>query len=556
MQRRAPTIRWLVAASAGLLLASCATAPAGRSGEVTVHLVGLNDFHGNLDAPLNVSFPDPETPGAMSPAGAGGAARMATLATELLSRPNSVMVGAGDLIGASPLLSGLFHDEPTIESLSKMGLALSAVGNHEFDEGLAEIRRMQQGGCHPVDGCKGPTEFKGAGFQYLAAGTIDTSTGKTVFPAHVVREFDGVKVGFIGLSLKGVPELIAPSARKGLEFLDEAETINAETAKLRAAGVEAIVVLIHQGGYPGPTLPGCEGMTGEITRILPKLDRAVDVVVSGHTHTAYVCNVDGRLLTSAGKYSVMLTDMTLTLDRATGDVVRSEGRNIVVRKDRYAEDAGQVALIDGYRRIASALTERVVGTLETPLSRDPNPSGERPLGLVVADAMKAAAEGATGDSADVAFMNPDGVRSDLAASPGGVTYADLYASQPFGNALYLMTMSGAQIEAVLAQQFRPVGTGDNVLQVSDGFSFRWRRDAAGLGSVVPGSVRLNGKALDPAAIYRVVTNDFMFSGGDGFTAFGVGQNVQDIGSDVAAMEAWFRANRQVKAPAGGRVILE
>lgn len=549
-------LHWLVPAVSGLALAGCAASPAADTGSITVHLVGINDFHGNLEAPPNVSYPDPENPGQQTPAGIGGAARLATLAAELLSRPNSVMVGAGDLIGATPILSGLFHDEPTVESLSMMGLALSAVGNHEFDEGLAELRRMQDGGCHPLDGCRGPTPFKGAGYQYLAAGTIEDASGQTVFPAHAVREFDGVKVGFIGLSLKGVPALIPPSAAEGLTFLDEAETINAEAAKLRSAGVEAIVVLIHEGGYPGPSLPGCEGMTGPITSILPRLDRSVDVVVSGHTHEAYVCKVDGRLLTSAGRYGVMLTDMTLTIDRASGDVVDAQGRNVVVRKDKYAEDPKQVALIDSYRRLAAGLTERVVGEAAGPLTKTQDAAGESPLGAVIADAMKAAAEAATGDAADIAFMNPGGVRNDIPPGKAQITYADIYASQPFGNALMQFTLTGAQIEAALAQQFRPNGVGDKILHVSDGFGYRWRKDANGTGSVVPGSIVINGKPLDPAATYSVVTNSFVYSGGDGFTAFTAGQNARDIGGDVEALEAWFKANRPIRPPAKGRVILE
>jgi len=552
---RLPNARWIAGSALALLLHGCASAPTDPAGPVTVHLVAMNDFHGNLETPAPIALPDPENLGEMIPGDSGGAPRVATLAGELLSRPNSVMVAAGDLIGATPLLSGLFHDEPTIESLSRMGLALSAVGNHEFDEGMAELRRMQEGGCHPVDGCKGPVAFKGAGFRYLAAGTLDTRTGQTVFPASVVRDFDGVKVGIIGLSLKGVSQLIPPSARSGLEFLDEAETINREAAKLRAEGVETIVVLIHEGGYPGPVQPGCDGMTGPIVSIVPKLDHAVDVIVSGHTHTAYVCKVDGRLLTSAGKYGVMLTDVTLEIDRKTGDVTSAEAKNIVVRKDRFAEDPGQTSLIESYRRIAAGLTSRVAGVAEQPLGDSEDRSGESAMGAVVADAMLAAAESATGDKADVAFMNPGGIRSGV---PGGIelTYADLYRAQPFGNSLYVFTLTGAQIEAVLAQQFSATGSDDNILHVSEGSGFRWRRNAAGVGSVSPGSIRIGGKPLDPAASYRVVTNNFMFDGGDGFTAFSVATDPKDIGSDVQALEVWFRANRPLRAPAPGRVVLE
>ena len=243
------------------------------------------------------------------------------------------MVAAGDLIGASPLLSSLFHDEPTIESLSKMGLAITSVGNHEFDEGWQELRRMQDGGCHPVDGCKGPKPFEGAKFEYLAASTF-LDSGQTLFPPYTVRTFDGVKVGFIGLTLEGTPDVITPAARAGITFRDEAETVNALVPKLKAEGVEAIVVLLHEGGFTNATLDDCHGLTGTITEIVPKFDKAVDVVVTGHTNGIYICTLDGRLVTSAGAYGTRVTDISLLIDRKTGDVIGKSARDIVIRRGR------------------------------------------------------------------------------------------------------------------------------------------------------------------------------------------------------------------------------
>jgi 5'-nucleotidase len=536
------------------LLAGCAgVGPIDRP--VEVRILAINDFHGNLEPPAGgVRIPDPDRPGASITIPSGGAARLASaIAERSAGSPNTVMVAAGDLIGASPLLSSMFQDEPTIESLSQMGLALSAVGNHEFDEGLEELRRMQNGGCHPRVGCRGPAVFKGAGFRYLAASTIDDATGRTVFPSHEIREFGGVKVAFIGLTLRGTPALLAPPSRAGLTFLDEAESVNREVSKLKTQGVEAFIVLIHEGGFNSAGDDKCEGLSGPITEIIPKLDKAVDVIISGHTHRSYVCRIDGRLLTSASQYGTMFTEMSLTLDRGSRDIVRSEAQNVIVRAELFEEDPLQTDLIGAYKRLAAPLMERSVGRLTAPLGYARDPAGESDLGSVIADAMREAAVIATGQPFDVAFMNPGGIRGDLSKS-GDVTFADLFAVQPFGNSLTALTLTGSEIEAVLRQQFRTDGM--KILHVSDGFSYRWRRQADGSGVLVSGSVRVNGAPLNPERAYRVVTNNFVASGGDGFTAFSVGRDVTPVGGDVEALETYLGAHSPVSAPARGRVVLE
>jgi 5'-nucleotidase len=541
-------------AAAGLaaLLSSCASIGAPK-GPLEIHVVAFNDFHGNLEAPASVPLPDPEHPGQTVPAGSGGAARFSTLSRQLLQRPNSIMVAAGDLIGASPLLSGLFHDEPTVESLSVMGLAITSVGNHEFDEGVEELHRMQDGGCHPKDGCKSGHTFKGAKYHYLSANAIETAKNATVFPASEVRTFEGVKVGFIGLSLRGVPALLAPPARQGLAFLDEAETVNKEAARLKAQGVEAIVVLIHEGGFPARQGDPCKGISGPITQIVPKLDKAVDVVVSGHTHESYVCTIDGRLVTSAGRYSVMLTDMTLTIDRTTRDITRAEAHNVVVRKE-LLEDPKINKLLAPYKALADGIINRIVGRLDAPLPETLDDNAESALGHVIADSFLEAAKKAAGGPVDIALMNPGGVRTALPSSNGQVKYSDLYTVEPFGNTLVVMSLTGAEIEALLAQQFPADGGERKILHVSQGFGFHWKLDASGKGAVVPGSVMLNGQLLVAAKTYRVVTNNFLASGGDGFTAFRAGQDEISAGNDVDALEAYFGAHTPVKAPAGGRVV--
>jgi 5'-nucleotidase len=359
---------------------------------VDLRVLAINDFHGYLrPSPGGIAIADPEDRTKKITVPAGGAEHMATLVNQLRAgRNHTIFVAAGDLIGASPFLSAMFQDEPTIEALSMMGLDISAVGNHEFDEGKDELLRMQNGGCHPIDQCQGPHPFAGAKFRYLAASTFEKRSGKTVFPAYDIREFGGIPVAFIGLTLKGTPGLVSPVGVADLEFRDEAETVNALIPELKARGVEAIVVLIHEGGLPTGDYNECPGISGPIVDIVRKFDRAVDVVVTGHTHRAYVCEIDGRLVTSGDKYGTVVTAIDLKLDPVTRDVISATADNTIVRTATLAKDAGQTALIESYDRLAAPLGNRAAGSVTETLSRTPKNTGESPLGDIIADAQLAA----------------------------------------------------------------------------------------------------------------------------------------------------------------------
>jgi 5'-nucleotidase len=542
-----------VAIASFLALAACTTRPAAVTGDapVQVNLLAINDFHGNLDPPGGGVFViDRANPGARASVPGGGAPRLASAVAELARRPNTVMVAAGDLIGASPLLSSLFHDEPTIEALSAMGLAITSVGNHEFDEGWQELKRMQTGGCHPVDGCKGPRPFAGATFEYLAASTF-LDDGTTLFPPYSIREFDGVKVGFIGMTLEGTPDVITPAARAGIRFADEAETVNALVPELQAQGVEAIVVLLHEGGFTTGAQDDCRGLAGTIVDIVPKFDKAVDVVVTGHTNGIYICTVDGRLVTSAGAYGTRLTDISMLIDPKTGDVIGARARDVMITADAYAEDPAQVALINAYRTQAEPLMKRIVGATTAVIARGRTATGETVLGDIIADSMLAAARRAE-PGTQIAFMNPGGIRADLPFNPGGqLTFADIFAVQPFGNDLVVLTLTGSDIETILRQQYQPGG--NNILQVSDGFAFTWRQAAGQPIEIIPGSVRLNGAPLVPTQTYRVVTNNFLAGGGDSFAGFRSGKDKVTVGSDLEALETYVTTNSPLAASSKGRI---
>jgi 5'-nucleotidase len=545
----------LTLAAATLMASQPISRATAQSASVDLRILAINDFHGYLRASsggIRIADPNDKTKKIAVPA--GGAEHMATLVKELSEgHKNTIFVAAGDLIGASPLLSAMFHDEPTIESLSMMGLALASVGNHEFDEGKDELKRMQNGGCHPVDQCQGPHPFMGAKFQYLAASTRETATGNTIFPPYAIREFDGIPVAFIGLTLKGTSGIISPASAAGLEFQDEAETVNALVPELKARGIEAIVVLIHEGGYPTGDYNECPAISGAIVDIVKKFDRAVDLVISGHTHQPYVCEIDGRLVTSADKYGTLVTAIDVKLDTKSRDVVSAKADNVIVRSGALAKDPEQTALIAAYDKLAAPIGNRRAGSVTATLSRVPNEAGESALGDIVADAQLAATVAAANGGAVVAFTNPGGLRADLAAKDdGAVTYADVFASQPFRNQLVTLTLSGNQIKTMLEQQWldpkRP-----RILQVSRGFNYAWD-DSKPFGErVIAGSMSLAGEPVDPVKSYRVTVNNYLSTGGDGFTALTEGTGQQFGLYDADALYAYFQANSPISPAPADRI---
>ncbi len=520
-------------------MAACTTTPPRATQPVNVKILAINDFHGNLQPPRGgIRIKDPADASKTINVPAGGSEHLATAVAQLRAKnPNHIFVAAGDLIGATPLLSALFRDEPTIESLGLMGLEVTAVGNHEFDKGSAELLRMQRGGCHPTEGCKGPQSFKGASFQYLAASTIDLRTGKTILPPYHVKRFEGVPVAFIGLTLKDTPSIVVPSGVAGLRFDDESETVNRLVPELKRQGVEAIVVLIHEGGVPTGDYNECPGISGPIVDIVKKFDKAVDVVVTGHTHRAYNCVIDGRLVTSADKYGTVVSEIDIVLDHKTGDVLQAKADNVIVRTERFAKDAAQTELIAVYEKLAAPLAKRVVGKIVATLTRDSSPAGESPVGQVIADAQLAATRAAADGGAQIALMNPGGVRANLtAAADGAVRYEDLFSVQPFYNNLVTMTLTGAQIVQLLEQQW--LGQPQpRILQVSRGFGYSWDNAKPVGQRVVPGSVMLDGRPIEAAASYRVTVNSFLADGGDNFQILKQGRDRRTGAMDVDAFEA-------------------
>jgi len=539
----------------GLVSRAIAQGATPVTAPVDVRILAINDFHGYLrPSPGGIRITDPADKTKKIVVPAGGSETMATLVKQLrANRDNTIFVAAGDLIGASPFLSAMFHDEPSIESLSMMGLEIASVGNHEFDEGKDELLRMQNGGCHPVDKCQGPHAFTGAKFHYLAASTVEKATGKTVFPPYEIRKFEGIPVAFVGLTLKGTAGIVSPTGIEGLDFKDEADTVNALVPELKTHGVEAIVVLIHEGGYPTGDYNECPGISGALVDIVKKFDKAVDVVISGHTHQAYVCEIDGRLVTSGDKYGTLVTTIDLKLDRASRDIISAKADNVIVRTGAIAKDAEQTALLEAYEKLSAPIANRPAGSVREALSRVPNNAGESPLGDIIADAQLAATQATGKGDAVIALTNPGGIRTDIAGKDdGAVSYADIFASQPFRNQLITLTLTGAQIKDTLEQQWIDP-TRPRILQVSNGFTYSWDGAKPYGDRVALDRMSLNGKPIDAATTYRVTVNNYLAVGGDGFTALKQGTAALVGVYDSDALFGYFRANSPIGPASGNRI---
>ncbi|MGW0092788.1 bifunctional metallophosphatase/5'-nucleotidase [Streptomyces sp. NPDC003328] len=567
------------AASLATVAALVAALPASAHGNPSGHgqpgryqdiqLLSFNDLHGNLEPPAGSSgrVTEQEEDGTTKSIDAGGVEYLAThLRQAREGNRYSITAAAGDMVGASPLISGLFHDEPTIDALNKLDLDVTSVGNHEFDEGAKELGRLQNGGCHPTDGCyDAQKKFRGADFPYLAANVTDEKSGKPILAPYWVWKKNGIKVGFIGVTLEGTPDIVSAEGVKGLKFGDEVETINKYAKVLQRQGVQSIVALVHEGGAPASgsynydcDSPGAgDGISGPIVDIAKHVTPAVDALVTGHTHQAYVCTIDDpagrpRMVTSASSFGRLYTDTTLTYDRRTGDIARTAvtSANHVVTRD-VAKAPDMTDLITKWKTLAAPISSRPIGYIAGEIG---NSGTESPMGDLIADAQLAYAK-SLDPEADLALMNPGGIRASLTyASSGGegdgvVTYGEAYTVQPFSNTVNLVDLTGAQVITALQQQVSGANEASpKILQVSNGLTYTLDLTKSGAARVVVDSVRLGGTAIDPAATYRVAINSFLAGGGDGFAELGKGANVLVGGDDLAAFEGYLTANSSASAP--------
>ncbi|MGW6641375.1 bifunctional metallophosphatase/5'-nucleotidase [Streptomyces iakyrus] len=533
-----------------------------------VQLLSFNDLHGNLEPPAGSSgrVTEHQHDGTTKTIDAGGVEYLAThLRQARKGEKYSITAAGGDMVGASPLISGLFHDEPTIEALNKLDLDVTSVGNHEFDEGAKELARLQNGGCHPKDGCYTDQKFQGADFPYLAANVLDEKTKKPILKPYWVWKKNGIKVGFIGVTLEGTPDIVSAEGVKGLSFKDEVETINKYAKVLQKQGVKSIVALIHEGGFPASTSynydcdsPGAgDGVSGPIVDIAKNVTPQVDALVTGHTHNAYVCSIADpagkpRMVTSAASFGRLYTDTTLTYDRRTGDIARTavKSANRVVTRD-VPKAPDMTELISKWNTLAAPIGNKPIGYISGDIG---NTGTESPLGDLIADAQLAHGKQLDPET-DLALMNPGGIRAPLtyaakaAEGDGVVTYAEGFTVQPFANTVNLQDFTGAQLIQVLKEQVSgPNAAAPKVLQVSSGLTYTLDLTKSGADRVVTDSIRLNGSAIDPAATYRVATNSFLAGGGDGFPTLGQGTNDVVGSDDLTALEQYLTANSSAANP--------
>ncbi|NYG07131.1 5'-nucleotidase [Phycicoccus badiiscoriae] len=606
-------------AATGAAFTGGSTSAASNGPTIDIQLLSFNDFHGNLEPPsgsggriitsdtyTETSNTNPNTgvttySATPQTVNAGGVEYLAGHLKALRQgHPYTATVAAGDIVGASPLLSAAFHDEPTIEAMNSLGLDVTAVGNHEFDEGYKELQRLANGGCLDdgagaanQDSCPGGKTFTGANFPILAANVRLKATGQTILPATWVKKFKGAKIGFIGMTLKDTPNIVTASGIQGLEFTDEVQTANALVPRLEAQGVKAIIVLIHQGGVPTRTastahLSGLEnkfdsacptgtstGLNAPASPIIPiaqQLSPQIDMIISGHTHTPYVCSIPDpagqpRLVTSASSFGRLVTETNLTFDRRTQDIVRASvaGNNLVVTRDPAFKDPAETKIIADYKTLIAPIASKVLGSISTDITTASSPAGESKLGDLIADAQLADPSTTTGGQAPViAFMNPGGIRTNLTyankswnEAPGEVTYDEAFQVQPFNNYLVSLTLTGAQVKEILREQWgggattspnsiaRPV-----ILQVSSGFAYSYSDTPAGR---VLGPVTLGGAELSDTGTYRVVTNNFVADGGDGLPGFRVGSGRFFGGLDIDAFANYLQAHSPYSPVADARI---
>ena len=566
-----------------------------RTDLVKLDLLAFNDFHGNLEP-----IPSSSSSGRVNNTAAGGAAYLGRLLANERTKSRAagavpITVAPGDIVGASPLLSAAFHDEPTIKVMNALGLQVASVGNHEFDEGWQELRRLQNGGClddgdgaNGQNSCPGDQGFDGADFQYLAAnvGWTDPSAhrSKTLFPATKIMKVKGEKVGFIGMTLEGTPDIVTAAGVQGLTFADEVETANALVPKLRKQGVKSIVVLLHEGATPtdATAYNSCSGVSGAGLEIAKNLSPAIDVVISGHTHQPYNCVVQDpsgkpRLFTSAFSFGRMVTKLHLLIDPKTHDIVRPAAfaENLIATNDASVSPLASVqSIIDTYKALVSGIADKVIGHIAdgTLISRTQDAAGESPLGDLIADGqvadpttIEAGASGSTANKPVIALMNPGGIRADLVENEAGdVTYGAAFSVQPFNNFMVSMDLTGAQIKAILNQQWNGSNESSRkILQVS-GLTYTWDASQADLpdtDALVPGTVMVDADGdpatamvpLEDGTTYRVVANNFLSGGGDGFTVFRDATNTYFGGLDIDSLRMYLEAHDPVTTPATDRI---
>ncbi|MBA2694184.1 MAG: 5'-nucleotidase C-terminal domain-containing protein [Rubrobacter sp.] len=501
-------------------------AAAGSGETVDVQILGFNDLEGNLEPYENDDGEE-----------IGGVAYMDAYMDEMeAGNPEGTLrVHAGDLVGASPLISAYYHDEPTIEASNLMELDIGTLGNHEFDEGGEEMLRLIEGGQRE-DGMEekdgentSAPEFEGADYPYVSANVVDAETGEPIIEPYEVIEVNGVEIGFIGVVTTETPSKVVPDAVEPYEFRDLSDSINPYAEELREDGVEAIVVLAHSGNQNEDVEPP----EGEIVDEAPQMSDAVDVVIAGDTPFPLDYDEDGTTVVQGTGTGADFMAVEMSVDTESGDVVESSGEVVEVITADVEPSEDIAAFVEERQEIVAEVSGRTVGEVAEAISTEQNDAGESPLGNLIADAQREYAE------ADIAFMNPGGIRADV--PEGEITFEDLFTVQPFDNGLVRVEMTGEEVEGVLEQQFEtPEAT---ILQIS-GLEYTYDEEAPE-GERITEIILEDGSEIDPEATYTAAINSFLSTGGDGFTDFTeIGESSETVGGDLEAFVGYVEGLEQ------------
>lgn len=477
---------------------------------ISVQLLGVNDFHGQLDVY-----------GTVGGKKVGGAEYLASYLKKYeQENRNTLLVHAGDMVGASAPVSSLLQDEPTIEFLNMVGFDVGTVGNHEFDEGVDELNRLLYGGEHETTGY-----FEGADFPYIAANVVDKETGEPILPPYTIERVNGMPIGFIGVVTTETKNMVLPSGIESVEFTDEVEAINKAAQELKQKGVKSIVVLAHN---PVSSNQDGSNPTGDVVEIAHSVDDEIDVIYGAHNHGYANTTIDGKLIVQSYSNGTAFSDIDLMIDPKTKDIVKKEAEIVTTYHEGVQPDAEVKAMVDSYSEQIAPLVNEVIGQASAPLTREQDDSGESTLGNVIADSQRAIM------GTDFAFMNPGGIRADL--DQGDITWGEAYNIQPFGNSLVTMDMTGQQIKDVLEQQWS--GSYPKMLQIS-GLNYTWDKNAP-TGQRIVEITDGNGNPLNPKQTYSVTVNNFLATGGDGFTIFKEGTNVVTGPIDLDALVEYIK----------------
>lgn len=551
MPRLITSPRAALALAVALALAGCTHA--GKT--VDVNIAAINDFHGNLQ-PSPFVKADPTAPNGKASLKAGGIGALSGAVAQLRQQdPHLLVIGAGDMVGGSPPISAMWADEPTLEALGLLGLKFSAVGNHELDLGKAELLRQVNGGCasvRPDKACQYKA-YAGAGFPYLSANLVDTSTGKLLLPAYRIEQANGAKIAFVGATLRDVGTYVSAKSMQGLATLDEAQAVNALLPELNTQGVDAVVLVIHQGGATSEAYDkaDCSQLSGDILDVTKRLDPQIKVVVTAHTHQGYLCKVGDRLVTQGSSFGRLLTHLTLKVDPVNHRLLDAKAQNILVDPAQFTPTPPVAALLkDVEARSQAHLGKPVARIAAREVNRSVNPAGESAMGDLVADAQLAATKAL---GAQIAFTNLGGLRTDLILEPGQqqLNYGQVASVQPFNNTLNIMTLTGAQLQALLEQQWQDNGFGFYPLQPSASFSYRWDATRPKGQRIIADSLRIDGQPVSPQGVYKITVNSFMADGGDNFTVLKQAQQRLDTGlNDLEALIGYLQAQDHAGRPAG------